>query len=377
MRPMYIIGAAIALLALVGVLTWTRLAPAQVPLPPGTAVPGEPKIITQDEVEVRSGPSMNFYVTGKLHKGDKVEIVTNADKNNSGWLAIKPPSGSQSLIEARFITKQPNSATGVVKTPDAPVKPASALPNQSLANIETIKLALGTIVEIVGSEPKWDESTQTTWYTIQPPLRDVRYIQESAVAKINPVQPVSAQVSSGFVAPPGGTPLLSQADQTLDQAKQLYQLAAQSNDPNESASAKNKLQVLQQIQANQAPMGQPGYPFNTAQGSAPPKLTVGTPTSQTSTGNTALYPVSTTAPAKWTDWGTLKKTAMAKDGQTVFRLEDTHGTPLGYAVAAPGYSLDSYVGQVCCLYGTVAYRSDDLMRGHITIVSQIALQPAH
>ena len=377
MRPMYIIGAAIALLALVGVLTWTRLAPAQGPPPPSTAVQGETKNITQDEVDVRSGPSINFYVTGKLRKGDQVEIVPNADKNNSGWVAIKPPRGSQSLIEARFITKQPNSATGVVNTPDAPVKPASALPNQSLANIETIKLALGTIVEIVGGEPKWDETTQTTWYAIQPPLRDVRYIQESAVAKINPVQPVSAQVPSGFVAPPGGTPLLSQADQTLDQAKKLYQLAAQSNDPNESASAKNKLQVLQQIQANQGTVGQPGYPFNTAQASAPPKLTVGMPTSQTSAGSTALYPASTTAPAQWTAWGTLKKTAMAKDGQTVFLPGGLARTPLGYAVPAPGYSLDNYVGQVCCLYGTVAYRSDDLMRGHITIVSQIALQPAH
>ena len=68
---------------------------------------------------------------------------------------------------------------------------------------------------------------------------------------------------------------------------------------------------------------------------------------------------------------------MQKDGQAVFRLEDQRGASLGYAVAAPGYTLETYVGQMCCLYGPLAYRSDDVLRGHITVVSQIALQPAH
>ena len=85
----------------------------------------------------------------------------------------------------------------------------------------------------------------------------------------------------------------------------------------------------------------------------------------------------TSGAPQWTAWGTLKKTAMQKDGQPVFRLEDAHGAPLGYAVAAPGYTLETYVGQVCCLYGSQAYRSDDVLRGHVTVVSQIALQPAH
>jgi hypothetical protein len=373
MRPMYIIGAAIALLALVGTLAWTRLAPAQAPSP-SPLIAGDVKDITADDVEVRSGPSPTFYATSKLRRGDKVQLV-KTDKSAPGWLAIKPPDGSQSWVEARFVTVQQNPSYGVIKSnPDLiGIRPASLLKGQQeQLGVESAKIEPGTQVTILG-KAEWDEKSTTTWYPIQPPERDVRYIPETAVARPSAVQQTGAQAPSGFVAQPGGPPLLSQADKQLDQAKELYRMAAQSNDPNESGPAKLKLDTLSRMPSS---VGQPGNPFNTMQspGTAP-KVTLGTATN----GSTALYQTTsqTTAAAQWTAWGMLKKTTMQKDGQTVFRLEDAHGAPLGYAMAAPGYTLETYVGQMCCLYGPVAYRSDDVLRGHITIVSQIALQPAH
>jgi hypothetical protein len=379
MRPMYIIGAAIAVLATVGVLAWTRFAPAQAPSG-GALVAGEVKDIMVDEVEVRSGPSPNLYPTSKLRRGAKVQLVKTDKVTPTGWLAIKPPDGSQSWIDAKFITVQPNPSYGLVKTTYdlVGVRPASSIPGQEeQMGVESAKIETGTQVTIL-AKVKWDEKTNTGWWAILPPERDVRYIPESAVVRPNLVQPAAAQVQSGFVPPPGGPPLLSQADKTLDQAKELYQLAAKSNDPNESGPARVKLMTLQQIQA---PLGQPGYPYNTAQSSgSAPRVTLGTQVSQTnSAGSTALYQTTalTTGTPQWTPWGTLKKTPMQKDGQPVFRLEDPRGAPLGYAVAAPGYTLETYVGQMCCLYGPLAYRSDDVLRGHVTVVSQIALQPAH
>jgi hypothetical protein len=376
---MYIIGAAIAALALVGTLVWTRFAPAQAPNSPSPLVGLGEKEIVVDEVEVRSGPSQTFYATGKLRRGAKVLLV-KTDKAVQGWIAIKPPDGSQSLVDAKYVNVQSNASYGVIKTwPELiGVRPASAVPGQLEQQVvESSKIEPGTQVTILG-KVIWDEKTNTGWYPILPPERDVRYIPESAVTRANPVQPASAQVPSGFVPPPGGSPLLSQADKQLDQAAEMYRLAAQSTDPNERLAATRKLQTLQQMQT---PLGQPGYPGNATQSAGTaPRVTLGTQVSQGGgSGSTALYQTAsmTNGAPQWTAWGTLKKTAMQKDGQPVFRLEDARGAPLGYAVAAPGYTLETYVGQVCCLYGSQAYRSDDVLRGHVTVVSQIALQPAH
>ena len=58
-----------------------------------------------------------------------------------------------------------------------------------------------------------------------------------------------------------------------------------------------------------------------------------------------------TGAAKWTNWGRLKKTAYKlQDGQPIFRLEEDRGG-FTYAVAAPGYSLETYEGKTVTLYG--------------------------
>jgi hypothetical protein len=371
---MYIIAAAIALLALIGVLTWTHLAPAQVPgLQPFPQ--GKIETITAGAVEVRSGPGTNCYASSTLKNGDQVEVIDDG-ANHPGWLAIRPPRGSKSWIQVANvkIEQANNPSQGKVHSSSnmlASVRPDSITPNEEFS-VESVKLPSGTPVMIVGPH-KLDKSG-TAWLPILPPERDLRYIPNNAIAKVDVIQQTGAQGPSGFVSPPGGPPLISQADKTLDQAKQLYQLAAQSNDPNERAQAQNRLQALQQI-----PSVQPGYPGSATTAGNVSKVTLGTQTSS-SGGNTALYQTATlsTEAARWSSWGILRATTLPpRDGQPVYRLEDAHGSPLGYAVAAPGLSLQTYVGQTCCLYGTVVRRSDDPVRANVTVVSQIALQPAH
>src|SRR5262245_4278467 len=54
------------------------------------------------EAEVRCGPgnSPRLYPTNRLKKGDRVEVVRELQ---DGWLAIKPPPGSFSWINMRFL----------------------------------------------------------------------------------------------------------------------------------------------------------------------------------------------------------------------------------------------------------------------------------
>src|SRR5690242_1756801 len=80
------------------------------------AVPAAGQVSTQDavvtapEVEVRSGPSPMFYVTSKLKNGARVRVV----KEEGNYLAIVPPAGSFSWVNARFLDHKVGAPTAVV-----------------------------------------------------------------------------------------------------------------------------------------------------------------------------------------------------------------------------------------------------------------------
>jgi hypothetical protein len=368
---MYVLGGSITALALVGVLAWTRLAPAQPAAPPIPPAVGEEMTITVPEVEVRSGPGTGTYATSKLHTGDKVRVV-KTDKNTPGWLAIKPPPGAVSWISATFVKRTAGSYEGVIVTDEnhpVPVKPASSVTDEEPKNVESGKAPRGRIVVVRGPEKI---GTGGAWLPIDPLDEEVRWIPESAVARTG-VQPASATTTNGFVAPPGGSPSpVTEGDKLLEQAAKYYQQALQSSDPNLRQQAQARLQALQQVSAVQGAGQQPGYPNATPASAVKVQLGGNTTPAQATGGNTALYTGAPAGAAQWSKWGTLRKTAFQNQGQSMYRLEDERGTPLGYAVAAPGLTLEPYVGKMVCLYGTTAY-SNEAMRGNYTIVSQLAL----
>jgi hypothetical protein len=338
--------------------------------------------ITIPEVEVRSGPSFEFYATSKLKAGDRVEVVGKADKN-PGWLAIKPPDGSLSWINSKFVQVGEKSH-GVVVTAegvDVPVKPASNVSNQE-PNVEIVKVGRGTHVVIAG-EAKYN-GPNGAWLPIEPTLHEVRYIPESAVVK-NGLQTVSANVAgNGFVAPPGGDQsLLAKADALMLEYRQTLEKAAQSSDPVQKAQAMSRLQGLPPAPPVAGAGQQPGYPYNTAaQGGAAPKVVLGTTLGNAGTANTtAAYSTTTQqGPAnapKWSAWGTLRGTAFKQpDGQMLYKLVDERGAVKDYAVAAPGLTLEPYVNQTVCIFGPSTYRSDNYLRVDYTIVTHVALPPS-
>jgi SH3-like domain-containing protein len=377
MRPMYIIGGAIVALALIGVLVWTRIAPAQAPPVPVTSTP-ETLTVVVPEVDVRSGPSAEFYATSKLKQGDHVEVVGKSDKN-PGWLAIKPPSGSSSWINSRFV--QINSKTqGVVicaEGTEVPVKPASSVTKQE-PNVEIVKVSRGTQLTILG-DPVYN-GPNGAWLPIAPTATEVRYIPESAVSK-NVIQQVGASsTGNGFVVPPGGDQsLIARADALLLECRQTLEKAAQSSDPAQQAQARSRLASLPQFGTGGVAIP-PASPYSTAaQGGAPPKVVLGSTVSGQGT-TTAAYSLSSqqgpVGAAKWSIWGTLRPTAYKQpDGQPLYKIVDERGTPKEYAVAAAGLTLEPYVGQTVCVYGAPTYRSDDYLRVNYTIVSHVALPP--
>ena len=70
--------------------------------------------ITGDNVYFRSGPSSNFYESGKLNKGDKVKVVSK----QGSWCQIAPPPKSFSWISMQYVEKDPENPNSGIVTGD-------------------------------------------------------------------------------------------------------------------------------------------------------------------------------------------------------------------------------------------------------------------
>lgn len=102
--------------------------------------------ITEDRVNVRSGPSTNYYVVTKLRAGDRVRVV---DQGEGKWLAVAPPKGVYSVI-SRTVVDLGDDSTGVVNADRVRVY-ADALNEKQKRYAYNYhpRLQRGTVVQIV------------------------------------------------------------------------------------------------------------------------------------------------------------------------------------------------------------------------------------
>lgn len=269
-------------------------------------------IITLPEVEVRSGPTMQYYATGKLKYGDKI-LVLHESEQQKGWLAIKPPKGSFSWIDSRFI-KQIDAETGVViNAGGAHVLTGSAVSGNAPNVSPPLTIPLGSIVTILD---KGKLSDGLTWLPIQPWHTDVRFIPGNAV--------------------------------------QTRQLAV--NNSTNNSVAPNTWNPAQA----------PGHPAQMAQSG---RWTVGQTASLTRPAPVAQQ--SLVYPARWSQVGILRRAQFDMDGQPTYYLEGK-GNVLLYATCQPGTTLRDFVGRTVALYGTTTYRSNEYMRTHVMTASLVA-----
>lgn len=287
--------------------------------------------ITVAEVEVRSGPTKEYYATSKLRYGDRV-LVLRESKDQPGWLAIRPPSGSFSWINARHVKQAKGDPhTGYVETEGnvaVPVRPGSALINRA-PDVESVKIQPGTLITILEKPVTADG---VTWLPIMPPPSEVRFIPAEAV---RPQQVAGNNPNAGGTktAPVAGTPWTLQAEPV---SRQL-----------------------------------PGHPDKMAQGNPPPP-TIGQTTAFSRTPATTS-PQVITYPAQWSTYGVLRRAAFEKDGLPMYVLETGRGQVLMYVTSASGTSLRDYVGRTVALYGSITYRSDDAIRTHFMTATHLAV----
>ncbi len=163
----------------------------------GSALAADPQIktITQPKVEVRSGPSAQYYPTAVLNKGD---VVTVLDLKN-GFLAIKPPDGSFDWVNVADLEVRDTTAN-VVRTSELRV--GSAIDPTRYVDTALRNVVPGTQLSVmpgasmvVGKE---------TLIKVRPPIDDVRYIPADAIVEWTGAQPQPTAANVPTVPPSFG-----------------------------------------------------------------------------------------------------------------------------------------------------------------------------
>jgi hypothetical protein len=327
--------------------------------------PAPPKLvqmeITAPEAEVRSGPSPTLYVTAKLPRGAQVQVIEGGSQSPD-WLAIKPPEGSFSWIDARYVKRQGQFAgfvDGNSSEPPVEVLAGSALINKK-PDVVATSVARGTTLVILGEPMRADNGS--SWLPIQPTAREKRYISAKAVMGSRPI-PVAGAVAGPVGAIPSaaaaGLSVKAQADRAFDArdyatARRLYEEAASRGDNAEKSYCYGRLSQLDRL--------------------GPQAGAANTTSLYTTTSATRTGPGDATG-LQWSTWGRLRKTKILNNGQPVYVLEDGKGRPLLYAATSSNLTLESYVNREVCLYGQVSYWTNNYVRANGMTVSHVALPP--
>jgi SH3-like domain-containing protein len=165
------------------------------------------RVVAVDVAEVRSGPSenANFYVTNRLRRGATVEVLEALDH---GWLKVRPPEGSFSWINSKFldhvVPHQPNYVV-IVEGATAPVFMGSEV--EKGRTIIGARLKRGTQVTCIG---KTQTDEEGEWMPIDAPAGEVRYLRAETVTAAGAppsalaAGPAAPQTTTVRSAPPGG-----------------------------------------------------------------------------------------------------------------------------------------------------------------------------
>lgn len=326
--------------------------------------------VSVTRAEVRSGPSNSeqFYVTNVLAKGHPVEVVQELP---DGWLKIRPPAGSFSWINTRFLEHiSPNQPTYVMALDgaEAPVFIGSETMREKRPTVVGVRLKRGTQVVSVG---KTHTDAEGSWMPIEPPASETRYIKSEFVARssFTAASPVGGNGTDTLGSATGGTSglptskapsanpnppasVLWQKAVAADRAGQytdaikLYSLLASEtakSHPVVSSQALRRAAYLQTLTtANQG--GLDRLP------PAPP-ATFGSPNTESRKGTLPR------GAATQTYVGTLKRAGRAFDDKKLYTLERSTSQEyrLYYVVAGAGVDLERYLDKEVEVSGPTLY----------------------
>ena len=374
-----------------------------------SAVPFTARIILPN-AEVRSGPGSDskLYGTNNLKAGD---VITVVQERTDGWLAIRPPDGSFSWVQSKYLQRivatQPNYLVQTNDGNKVPVYIGSAVLNTK-PTLESARLTRGSQVKSLGAA---QSDGKENWIPIVPPENELRYIRCEAIGK----QAVQANPSPAAVPATPPNPASSNAIVNANSAvpncdaNQRWSQAISAETAGQSTEAiRLYSQIGQDFACSQPMFASQAYgravwlrdcaskgKTNTVQACAPgqPKLTnkalvqaVSNSQNNAPTAPIGSAPVAnmvpqsngpSPTPVKSINSGSgsgmgpgfLRKAGRPQSNEPSYYIESQQGRPLIYLAPAPGQNLDLFINQRVEVSGPTTYRSD--MRAYVMTVYQI------
>lgn len=135
-----------------------------------------------DSAPIYASPSKNTYQTGSIKKDQYVEVYFC---NKDGFCAIRPPQGSFSWINSKFVELENATSGKIVSAKAAPSRVGADSPVNS--SVVQVGLQNNQKVKILDQV---DLSDGSTWYKILPPAGEFRWIalkdlfQDEALAQL-------------------------------------------------------------------------------------------------------------------------------------------------------------------------------------------------
>ena len=169
--------------------------------------------IKNSSTVVHSGPSRKLYATEVLDRGSTVDVYRH---DPDGWCAIRPPSGSFSLVRMTDLEIDSEQSLGIVRRDGVIAWVGTRIRRQGDA-IWQIKLSEGERVEVLKTESTGSESESEMWALIAPPAGEFRWVHESDLYRdTGPTDPAFPEAPSlgslprelpgSLVANPAGDP---------------------------------------------------------------------------------------------------------------------------------------------------------------------------
>jgi hypothetical protein len=356
--------------------------------------PPDVRTVTVTQAEVWCGPSTSdrMYPTNLLRQGERVEVERELP---SGWLVIRPPAGSFSWINNRFVQYISDKYANYVVTHDGhdvPVLIGSSLKTDR-PSMMGVKLPRGAQVRVIGRGMTDEEGT---WLPIVPPEGEVRYIRTESVAKAGTATHTVASVKTP-AQPPDGDTLWHDANRAeragrLADAVRLYRLAGDANlsvNPSRADEAYRRAHWIEQANSsNNAPGGSYYYPDGRTPPTSPNVVPYSLPVHQV--GTNAIQPISGAAPGMVSgqlvstqavstpqqgicyEKGRLQR-AFKNEVNRRYHLLDKNGHPFRSVMAAPGVELSRFEDHDVELWGQLTY--DHERRNYLLTATHVREMP--
>ncbi len=133
--------------------------------------------IERDGVAVRSGPSRDFYLTDRLSSGETIEVYR---REPGGWLAIRPPTDSFSLVKQSQLKPSPSGSVATVLHDGTVCRVGSRIADTQPTATHVL-LHAGELVELLETSGDDDPSRvgdeDETWVRIWPPAGEFRWVR--------------------------------------------------------------------------------------------------------------------------------------------------------------------------------------------------------